>query len=151
MTVPWGSCPCNRGTISRFGEGQTTLLRCESLETPTVSCGRSDRSVPPRGRLRRSHPQGREPGRPTSAGADQVRAGEGRSRSKQLSYPTAIRSCGLTIVCRGQARLTFPKIFPFPTPRSSCAKDIIRIWTAIRPSSRPTTRRLPDAPALNIR
>jgi len=31
--------------------------------------------VSARGRLRRSHPQGREPGRPASASADQVRAG----------------------------------------------------------------------------
>ena len=35
----------------------------------------SDRPVPARGRLRRSHPQGREAGRPAGAGADQVRAG----------------------------------------------------------------------------
>ena len=32
--------------------------------------------VPARGRLRRSHPQGREAGRPAGAGADQVRAGD---------------------------------------------------------------------------
>ena len=32
-----------------------------------------DRPVPARGRLRRSHPQGREAGRPAGAGADQVR------------------------------------------------------------------------------
>ena len=31
---------------------------------------------PPRGRLRRPHPQGREAGRPAGAGADQVRAGD---------------------------------------------------------------------------
>ena len=35
-----------------------------------------DRPVPARGRLRRSHPQGREAGRPAGAGADQVRAGD---------------------------------------------------------------------------
>ena len=40
-----------------------------------ISYGRSDRPVPPRGRLRRSHPQGREAGRPAGAGADQIRAG----------------------------------------------------------------------------
>ena len=34
------------------------------------------RPVPARGRLRRSHPQGREAGRPAGAGADQVRAGD---------------------------------------------------------------------------
>src|SRR5262249_48780462 len=27
-----GSCPCNGRTISRFTEGRTILLRCESLE-----------------------------------------------------------------------------------------------------------------------
>ena len=32
--------------------------------------------VPPRRRLRRSHPQGREAGRPAGAGADQVRTGD---------------------------------------------------------------------------
>src|SRR5262249_35634978 len=36
---------------------------------------RFGRPVPPRGELRRSHPQGREAGRPPGAGADQVRAG----------------------------------------------------------------------------
>ena len=35
-----------------------------------------DRPVPARGRLRRSHPQGREAGRPAGAGADQVRVGD---------------------------------------------------------------------------
>src|SRR6266511_4046468 len=37
---------------------------------------RCARPVPARGRLRRSHPQGREAGRPAGAGADQVRAGD---------------------------------------------------------------------------
>ena len=35
-----------------------------------------DRPVPASGRLRRSHPQGREAGRPAGAGANQVRAGD---------------------------------------------------------------------------
>ena len=36
----------------------------------------TDRPAPARGRLCRSHPQGREAGRPAGAGADQVRAGD---------------------------------------------------------------------------
>src|ERR1700730_7803380 len=42
-----------------------------------------------------------------------------------IKLPTATRSCGRTIVCRGQARLTFPKIFPFRRPNSLCVRDII--------------------------
>ena len=42
--------------------------------------------VPPRGRLRRSHPQGREAGRPAGAGADQIRAG-GQSQDRQGARP----------------------------------------------------------------
>jgi putative tryptophan/tyrosine transport system substrate-binding protein len=37
---------------------------------------RHDRALPPRGRLRRPHPQGREACRPAGAGADPVRAGD---------------------------------------------------------------------------
>ena len=43
---------------------------------PDLLRGRSDRPAPARGRLRRSHPQGREAGRPSGAGADQIRAGD---------------------------------------------------------------------------
>jgi hypothetical protein len=25
LTLPWGSCPCNKGTISRFSEGTNTI------------------------------------------------------------------------------------------------------------------------------
>jgi hypothetical protein len=34
-----GACPCNRKMISRFSEGLTMLLRCESLEPAHVSVG----------------------------------------------------------------------------------------------------------------
>ena len=46
---------------------------------------------PPRGRLRRSHPQGREAGRPAGAGADQVRAGRSTSRPPRRSASTCRR------------------------------------------------------------
>jgi hypothetical protein len=46
--------------------------------------GLIDRPVPPRGRLRRPHPQGRETGRPAGAGADQVRAGHQPQDRKAL-------------------------------------------------------------------
>ena len=42
--------------------------------------------VPARGRLCRSHPQGREAGRPSGAGADQVRAGD-QSQNRQGTGP----------------------------------------------------------------
>ena len=43
---------------------------------PDLLWARFDRPVPARGRLCRSHPQGREASRPAGAGADQVRAGD---------------------------------------------------------------------------
>ena len=46
------------------------------------------RPVPARGRLRRSHPQGREAGRPAGAGADQVRIGASISRPPRRSAST---------------------------------------------------------------
>src|SRR5262249_51101308 len=45
-----------------------------------------DRSVSPRRRLCRSHPQRREAGRPTGAGADQVRAGD-QSQDREGARP----------------------------------------------------------------
>jgi ABC-type uncharacterized transport system substrate-binding protein len=42
---------------------------------PGLLWARPDRPVPPRGRLCRPHPQGREAGRPAGASANQVRAG----------------------------------------------------------------------------
>jgi putative tryptophan/tyrosine transport system substrate-binding protein len=51
---------------------------------------RFPRPVPPRGRLRRSHPQGRETRRSASAGADQVRAGD-QSQDRQGSRPHRAR------------------------------------------------------------
>ena len=44
--------------------------------------------VPARRRLRRSHPQGREAGRPAGAGADQVRTGRSTSRPRRRSAST---------------------------------------------------------------
>ena len=58
------------------------IARCLSppivcrIRRPDVLWGRCHRSVPASGRLRGSHPQGREAGRPAGAGADQVRAGD---------------------------------------------------------------------------
>jgi hypothetical protein len=49
------------------------VVRCR--RRPHVLCSECDRPIPPGSRLRRSHPQGREAGRPAGAGADQVRAG----------------------------------------------------------------------------
>ena len=49
-----------------------------------------DRPAPARGRLRRSHPQGREAGRPAGAGADQVRAGD-QSQDRQGARPRPCR------------------------------------------------------------
>ena len=43
---------------------------------PDLLWARPSRPVSARGRLCRSHPQGREAGRPAGAGADQVRAGD---------------------------------------------------------------------------
>ena len=43
---------------------------------PDLLWARLRRPVPARGRLCRSHPQGREAGRPAGAGADQVRTGD---------------------------------------------------------------------------
>ena len=48
------------------------------------------RSVPARRRLRRSHPQGREAGRPAGAGADQVRAGD-QPQDRQGARPRPFR------------------------------------------------------------
>ena len=45
-----------------------------------------DRPVPARGRLRRSHPQRREAGRPSGAGADKVRFGD-QSQDRQGARP----------------------------------------------------------------
>src|SRR5215467_9078820 len=42
---------------------------------PDLLWARFNRPVPPRGRLRRPHPQGRESGRPAGAGANEVRNG----------------------------------------------------------------------------
>src|SRR5262245_7749931 len=54
------------------------------------------RPVSPRGRLRRSHPQGREAGGPTGTGADQVRAGD-QPQDRQGARPrrtaNAARPC----------------------------------------------------------
>ena len=55
-----------------------------------VLWARSDRPVPARGRLRRSHPQGREAGRPAGAGADQVRAGD-QPQDRQGARPRPCR------------------------------------------------------------
>ena len=53
---------------------------------------RFDRSIPARGRLRRSHPQGREAGRPSGAGADQIELGS-ISRLPRRSASTCRRRC----------------------------------------------------------
>ena len=50
------------------------------------------RPVPARGRLRRSHPQGREAGRSAGAGTDQVRAGRSTSRPPRRSASKCRRS-----------------------------------------------------------
>ena len=56
--------------------------------------GRFDRSVPPRGRLRRPHPQGREAGRPAGAGANQVRLAINlkTARALGLAMPLALHA-----------------------------------------------------------
>ena len=51
------------------------------------------RPVPARGRLRRSHPQGREARRPAGAGADQVRTGRSTSRPPRRSASKCRRRC----------------------------------------------------------
>jgi putative tryptophan/tyrosine transport system substrate-binding protein len=53
---------------------------------PGLLWARPDRPVPPRGRLCRPHPQGREAGRPAGAGADQVRAGR-QPQDRQGAWP----------------------------------------------------------------
>ena len=50
-------------------------------------------AVPASGRLRRSHPQGREAGRPAGAGADQVRAGDQSQDRQGARHSTFRRSC----------------------------------------------------------
>src|SRR5262245_24728485 len=62
------------GSPPTAGDLLESLLRRQ--RRPHLVRPRSGRPVPPRGRLRRSHPQGREAGRPTGASADQVRAGD---------------------------------------------------------------------------
>ena len=62
---------------------------------PHLLWGRSDRSAPPRGGLCRSHPQGREAGRLSGAGADQVRNGaqpQGREGVRPRRSSNATRS-----------------------------------------------------------
>ena len=57
---------------------------------------RASRGRPSFGRLCRSHPQGRETGRPSSAGADQIRVGD-QSEDREDAWPgrarDAARSC----------------------------------------------------------
>jgi putative ABC transport system substrate-binding protein len=63
----------HRGLIIAAGGLLRTQLR--RLRRLDLLWDSSDRPVPPRGRLRRSHSQGRETGGPSGAGADQVRDG----------------------------------------------------------------------------
>jgi putative ABC transport system substrate-binding protein len=63
---------------------------------------RFDRSTPARGELRRPHPQGREAGRPSGAGPDQVRACDQRqdrqgARAHGARSPARARRLGRTI------------------------------------------------------
>ena len=60
---------------------------------PDLLWARSARPVPARGRLRRSHPEGREAGRPAGAGADQVRAGRSTSRPPRRSASPCRHPC----------------------------------------------------------
>src|SRR5215467_2688366 len=53
---------------------------------PHLLLRRLDRPAPARGRLRRSHPQGREAGQPSGAEPDQVRAG-GQSQDRKGARP----------------------------------------------------------------
>jgi putative ABC transport system substrate-binding protein len=57
----------------------------ERRRASVLRTGRN-RPVPARGRLRRSHPQGREAGRPAGAGASQVRAGD-QSQDREGARP----------------------------------------------------------------
>src|SRR5258708_2801309 len=41
-TLRWGSFPCNGGTIPRFSEGRTMVLRCERLEPPMSQLGHGE-------------------------------------------------------------------------------------------------------------
>jgi hypothetical protein len=56
--------------------------RLRRRRRPDFLWARCGRPVPARGRLCRSHPQGREAGRPPGAGADQIRAGD-QSQDRQ--------------------------------------------------------------------
>ena len=71
------------------------------LPTPRVRCSRRshllwvefDRSVPARGSLRRSHPQGREAGRSAGAESDQVSSWSSTSRPRRRSASKCRRRC----------------------------------------------------------
>ena len=79
LIVTTGAATHNRNLIiSRLQHG-TSCPRSTSIATssPPAGCspmGLIDRHVPARGRLRRSHPQGREASRHASASADEVSA-----------------------------------------------------------------------------
>src|SRR5262249_28682914 len=66
------------------GDLLESLLRRQ--RRPHLVRPRSGRPVPPRGRLRRSHPQGRKARRPSGAGADKVRAGS-QPQDRQSARP----------------------------------------------------------------
>src|SRR5262245_49075534 len=72
------------GSPPTAGDLLESLLRRQ--RRPHLVRPRSGRLVPPRGRLRRSHPQGREAGRSAGAGADQIRAGH-QSQDRQGAWP----------------------------------------------------------------
>ena len=102
---------------------------------PDLLWARCGRPVPARGRLRRSHPQGREAGRPAGAGADQVRTRD-QSQDRQGAWPH--HSAVATRPRRRGDRIKWP-MSAFGTKRTSlfathmsafgCKADM-RYWTA---------------------
>src|SRR5262245_7532465 len=76
-----------RATLARIGRPRAPRLPASIpiAATPLAEVrDRSGRALPPRSRLRRSHSQGREAGRPTGAGAGQIRNGDQSQTAKAL-------------------------------------------------------------------
>ena len=99
LIVAVTSAALNSSRADRRARGAISLARRLSLSLlrhrrrPDLLRARSGRPVPPRGRLRRSHPQGREAGRPAGAGADQVRAGHQPQDRQGARHRLSRRRC----------------------------------------------------------
>jgi putative ABC transport system substrate-binding protein len=86
---------------------------------PDLLRARFDRPTPARGRLCRSHPQGREAGRPSGASTDQVRVGDQSedrqgARSHRAADATRAHRCGDRVTDRAFIS------------RDSCTLDVLR-------------------------